>query len=260
MSKAFLGFLKDKHGERLIWGHHHERRWFLHVGEHTLKFEYGHVSGLRHLGVHAGGGYVEGMQIAGGIGYMAWLTWSPPWKVQQRIPFMRHHDAREWGIKHSNGKLRLMLGQEHMGTWYGGIKGWRRWLKNREITLFDFEWIVGRYKVERTPIMETRRMLIPVGEWDGDEYVVDVSAEQMTWRNRVQTKRRKYWDFKTPEGEKAPPIPGNPESDFYDGDDGIYGFSEPFEKEPIPAYRARIIEARRRHSRPGWRPEALRLP
>lgn len=262
MSKRFLPILKNAEGDYLIWGHHNERRWWLHIGNHCLRFECGRVRGSRWLEFRHGDGYVEGVQITAGVGFGAWLTWEIPWSLRRRIPGLKGSREREWGLTHSYGRLRLLFGRDPFGSHYfSGAERSRLWcvLQNREVCLFNWHWITGRDKVERSQIMEPRRMLMPIGEWDGDEYIVEVSAELMTWRNRFRTIRRKYWNFKTPEGEKAPPIPGNPDSDFYDGDDAIYGLSTDFEhEEPVPSYRRRIIEARRHHSKEGWRPAALR--
>ena len=253
-----MGFFRDKGGNRRIYSWRHEKRWFLMFFNHRLRFEYGRVPGLRWLKIRWGGGYVDGFQWTAGIGYGCWLTWEMPWALRWRIPGMKHHDAREVGFSWFSGILRLLLGREAMGAHYGERNPFKRILKNREVTLFNWEWIVGRDKYTKYEGTSPRLVNLNVGEWADDQYDVLISLERCSWQNRIRTIRRSYWEFRVPEGCKAPVIPGKGENSWDIDDDGIYGISfDAADDSPLDRFRERVIESRRRYGGANWRPHEL---
>ena len=255
-----FAWFADKQGNHRIYGWTNDRRLFIHVGPVTLKFEVGRVNGVRWLELRWGGGYTDGVSLTAGVGFGAWATVELPWSWTKRIPGWPMHDSRTLGLNSSGGRLRLLLGREDFGTYYGQPKRWMpRWIRNRELCLFNFDWIVGRDKVSREQLEGPTRMLFTVGEWPGDEYTVEVSRERMTWRNRVRSITRTYWDVKTPDGEKAPPIPGKGENSWDIDDDGIYGssYDTPTVEEAFAKFRESVIKSRRRYGGDNWRPRAV---
>lgn len=259
-----MRLFRDKQGEPRVWTHYSDQRWFLHIGAHCLKLEVGRARGSRWADFRFGGGYVEGIGISAGFGYGFWLTWEMSWPLQRRIPFWPMHSEHEIGVGYSYGTARLKLGYDPMGTHWGQGKGWMpRWLRNREIKIWDNDWIIGRDKYTKISETEPRRVLIPVNEWPGDEYPYDVSLETVSWANRFRVKRRSYWDFKAVEGVGYNQHTGKGENSWDCGDDGIYGcaFEDKPEYEALPALvgamRERILANRRRYGRPSTAPRDL---
>ena len=256
-----MRLFRNKQGGARIWTHYSDRRWWLHVGEHCLAFEVGHVQGSRWVEVRFGGGYVEGIGIAVGLGYGFWLTWKLPWSWTNRIPRWPQSD-RDVGFSSFGGTAHLKFGQDGMGGRAGMPSWWRRWLSpgHRSIKVWDNDWVTGRDKYTKLNETEARRVLVVVGEWPGDEYPYDVSLESVSWTNRFRTKRRRYWEFKAVDGERYDQRAGKGENSWDLEDDGIYGcsFEDKPEYEALPALvaamRDRILASRRRYGRPSKAP------
>ena len=255
-----FNFFRDKQGESRIYGWTNDRRLFIRFFGLMLRFEAGRVHGLRWLHWSWGGGYTEGVQFSAGLGYGVWVTLELPWGLTRRIPGWPQHQERELGLSQSDGKMRLLLGHEPMGTYYGG-RGLSKMFKNLELKLFDMDWIVGRDKHRRENATELRRILVPVGEWLGDEYPYDVHLETVSWSNRFRTKRRTYWEFKAVDGLAYNQRAGKGENSWDCDDDGIYGCSFEFAGQELPALieqmKQRILADRRRYGRPSSAPHDL---
>jgi len=266
--------LRRKDGEALIWGHHDgmKRHW-AYVGDHCISLEFGHVPGSKWVEFRHGGGYVEGIGIAVGLGYGLWLTWKLPWSWTKRVPFWPYGD-RTTGWRWSSGTASLQFCHDPMGDHYFN-QGWKRWFSpgHREIKVWDVHWITGRDKYQKISETEKHRILVPVGEWPGDEYPYDVHIESVSWTNRFRTKRRRHWEFTAVDGVAYNQRAGKGENSWDLDDDGIYGCSFDIDAldaksrsgradmiDLVEAMKQRILADRRRYGRPHSAPDVALSP
>jgi hypothetical protein len=101
---------------------------------------------------------------------------------------------------------------------------WHGWSDNKGSGMFHIEdKIFGHRRTVATEIMETYRLAIPMPEatYPGTVTVTRYTFKRARWPRA--TVQRSPWF----EPDNAIPVPGNMESDFYDGEDGIYGIGLP---------------------------------
>lgn len=241
-----------------------KKRWFLMVGVLTFGLEFGRVRGLR-WGYIAYGGQEDFAKVSAGFGWGFWFHVDTPFKWHR----IRPRDGKygeagcEFGWKWSHGVLSLQFGHDPMGTWYGGGKGprarraLRQTWKNRELYLWRNEWLTGRQKSEWQDVAEFPWRL-DIGQWEGDSYDGTMKLKRLVWRKRFTRGQRLDWHFEMPSPGHGIPTSGNPDSDFYDGDDAIFAFGEPADDwsltEATERLQARVVRDRARHGGVNWRP------
>ena len=240
----------------------HNRRWFLWLGKFEFAVE---VATHWRLGFTATVGY------GGQESFAKWCLAVPGIFLHFRLgtPFSWHRvrpwdgkygeSGAEFGLRATGGTLRLLFGHDPMGTWYSTHGRWnwfrRGWLLNREQTLFDIDWILGRPRHSRKELEAGIPVTVDVGQWDGDVYHGTASLGVYTKKSRFRTTTFESFTIDMQEGI---PFPGKGENSWDCGDDATYGFGGT----SIESAVAHIIEhtktTRLRHGGQNWRPtEAL---
>lgn len=113
------------------------------------------------------------------------LAVDTPFKWKRLRPFDGKYSESEakFGLYQVAGALYLLVGHDAMGSYYGthgrgGFVG--RWLRdikrNRQVTLFRGDWILGRARHSMAILEENIPVTVNVGQWDGDSYQGDREA------------------------------------------------------------------------------------
>ena len=191
-----------------------QKRWCLWLGERlSFRAELGRVRGLRwaHIGY---GGQEDFLQMSAGLGWGIWLAIETPHSWHR----LRPRDGKygeshaEWGVSHSHGTGRLLLGHDPYGTHWGYIEGrfggLRAAWRNREVTWWRNEWITGRDRHERR-VLDVREIVIDCGRWPGDSYVANQEIVRRTNRNRFRTQSWVAYEWDIIEGSHGIPTDAN---------------------------------------------------
>lgn len=193
----------------------------------------------------------EGVQISVALWLYCSLTFGVPFKFQHALGRWWPKESRQIGIKYSDSRLRLELLTSPWGEYKFLRRWWRPFWSHNELTLFNTKWIVGRDKHSNeiiTPPVEMQARI------DGKAYPLLISRERTTWRNRIRTMRREFWDIKIPEGTTPAQFAGKGENSWDCDDDGIYGMSTAVKsgqpREAVWAYEDAVIRNRRRYGMP----------
>ena len=242
-----------------------DRRWKVYIREGSLlslTVELGRVRGLRWAYVGYGGQDAFAKASAG-LGYGFWLTLATPFRWHRFRPRDGKYDEShaELGIRWSHGKLVLSFGHDLYGTYYsGGRRGIRQALRttwqNRELSLWDNRWVTGRRRSRWVDVAEFPCVL-DIGQWEGDAYTGTMKLRRLEWTQRWFRRGRRWdWEFSMPVPGPGIPVPGNPDSDFYDGDDWICGFGASADEHSLTEALARL-KAMVIRDRGAWRPTGV---
>lgn len=201
------------------------KRWVLYVGPVSFRLELGRVRGLRWADVGYGG-QEDFLKASAGWGYGAFFSVETPFKWHR----VRPRDGKygeshaEWGISHSHGVGRLLLGHDPYGTHWGHIPGrfggLRATWRNREIVWWRNTWVTGKDRHTVTPL-DVREVTIDCGRWPGDSYAAVQSIVRRTNRNRFRAQSwvGYEWDIRGKRG-----IPTDTHGKWGDRYSETYGF------------------------------------
>jgi hypothetical protein len=262
IAKVAGGKRKEIEGMRIHKWKSGKKRWFLTIAAITFGLELGRIRGMR-WGYVAYGGQDTFAKMSAGLGWGFWLTVDTPFKWNRIRPRDgKYGEAHcEFGWKWNHGQLSLQFGHDPIGTWYAGGKGprarraLRQTWKNRELSLWKNEWVAGRTKTHWEDLAEFP-FVLNVGQWEGDAYAGTMKIRRLRWQRRFRKGKRLDWDFSMPSPGNGIPIPGNIDSDFYDGDDAIFAFGESADdwslEQAAERLRERVIRDRGK-----WRPAGV---
>lgn len=232
---------------------HFDKRFWLYLPwNNCLRFEFGRVKELRWIDFSWGMDHTEGVQLSAGFGYGFWLTWELPWSWMRLLHFPK--SEREFSLRWYVDNLHLSLFSDDWGASIGASNNRHRW------TLWDNDWITGRDKYSKL-VLWNGTGVVNVGQWDGDEYTVDVEFSKSIWRNRFRTKER-YGFWMDAQKGQYPIVPGKGENSWDIGDDAILGtgFDDGTILEALEHYAEAVRSTRLRHGGPNWRPAKAKTP
>lgn len=188
--------------------------------------------------------------------FFAHFAIDTPFKWHRLRPFDGKYgeSEAEFGLRVSHGVAYLLVGHDPMGTYYsthgrfGPIGRWLRDIKrNKQITLFRGDWILGKPVHSMAVLEEGIPVVVDVGQWDGDCYHGTAKHTRRTWKRRFSTMVRDAYEIDMQEGI---PFPGKGENSWDCGDDAYFGFSG----ETIEKAVAHIVAETLKRRYDGWRP------
>lgn len=183
-----------------------------------------------------------------------------PFRWKKLRPFDGRYSESEakFGIRTVGGTLYLLVGHDSMGTYYGthgrggDIGRWLRDIKrNRQITLFRDDWILGHPRHMCEVLEEGIPIVVNVGQWDGDSYRGTAKHTRRTWKRRFSTKVSDGYEIDMQQGI---PFPGKGENSWDCGDDAYYGFGGQSIESAISTIVAETVKRRGKNWRPTEQP------
>ena len=244
------------------------KRWFLNWG-HNLDW------GVRvEVSRRWRSGFIATFGYGGQEDFVEWtlalprlfflhIAFATPFKGHRLRPFDGKYgeSKAKFGLRQVAGTLYLLVGHDPMGTWYGthgkgGPVG--RWLRdikrNKQVTLFRGDWILGRPRHTLEVLEEGIPIVAEVGQWDGDSYRGTAKHTRRTWKRRFSTKVSDGYEIDMQEGI---PFPGKGENSWDQGDDAYFGFGGTTIDAALDRIVAETIAARERHGGKNWRPSEV---
>lgn len=149
---------------------------------------------------------------------------------------------------------RIHESRELSWRWHDGSFWWMHWMSDHEWNSTDpkyrrgawtpLDWLLGSASY-RKDVLSTHAVKIPLPEGAFD---ATVTLNHCTWK-RARWPWARRMNLADVNLDRPPKIPGNLESDFYDGDDAIYGMSCEARTVPeaVGKYIAAVLRDRERY-------------
>lgn len=232
-----------------------ERRWYLFLGGHTIRFEGpSRWRGGPHAFFSWGDAYRDGFGLSAGCWWFVHLGWEIPFRWRRFL-------ARTVGWPDWHRDIGVRLGRDYsdlsLGYDSSDSSNNRRW---QSIPLWRSRWVLGRDHAHWTQPEHVGDIDVEVNQWAGDVYTANLSHRTLTQKNRWRTKVLQVYELDLGSGI---PIPGKGENSWDCGDDAIcgVGYEPPMTLDQrITTLVADVLATRLRHGGPNWRPALVASP